>query len=259
MYQTPALKEAVAKIRRAVSHKQGLACIFGDVGFGKSSMLRLIGAGYDADEHFCVATVPPKAAQEPPFTFLREISREFDIPPQRSTYAQMDAIEEFLAKQHEAGNTVLILIDEAQLLRLESMELIRALLNYETNTEKLCQVVLAGQLELRDRMMTRKYKAFRSRIVAPVVLQTFTPEETESMVAFRQDYWRLPNRFSHAAALRIHELSRGVPRDIVSICAYACDIADQCLVEQIEPPHVDRAFAQLQMTAERETADAIGA
>jgi hypothetical protein len=61
---------------------------------------------------------------------------------------------------------------------------------------KLCQVVLAGQLELRDRMMTRRYKAFRSRIVAPVVLELFTAEETNAMIGFRHEYWQVANRFS---------------------------------------------------------------
>jgi type II secretory pathway predicted ATPase ExeA len=60
MYQTPALKDAVAKIRRAIALKQGLACIFGDNGFGKSSLLRFLAASYDHDPGFRVAMVAEK-------------------------------------------------------------------------------------------------------------------------------------------------------------------------------------------------------
>ncbi len=156
-------------------------------------------------------------------------------PPQRSAVAQMDALEEFLVQQYQEGKTVIVMIDEAQLLRLESMECIRSLLNYETNTEKLCQVVLAGQLELRDRMMTRRYKAFRSRIVAPVVLKLFTAEETEAMILFRHEYWQVRNRFTKEAVASVQEITQGVPRDIVLICGYASSHADIHGLDSIGP------------------------
>jgi len=216
MYQTSALKESAAKIRRAISLKQGLSCIFGSVGFGKSSLLRYIASGYDHSQNCRVALIAEQT-NGPQFAFLKAISKEFDIAPQRSASAQMDAIEAFLVQQHTEGKTVIVMVDEAQLLRLETLEAIRSLLNYETNTEKLCQVVLAGQLELRDRLMMKRYKAFKSRIVAPVVLEYFAPDETAAMIAYRHEYWQVPNRFTAEACERIQERSRGVPRDIVLI------------------------------------------
>jgi general secretion pathway protein A len=256
MYQTPALKDAVAKIRRAIALKQGLACIFGDNGFGKSSLLRFLAASYDHDPGFRVAMVAEKT-NAPQFTFLKAISKEFDVAPQRSAVAQMDALEEFLVDQYKEGQTVIVMVDEAQLLRLESMECIRSLLNYETNTEKLCQVVLAGQLELRDRMMTRRYKAFRSRVVAPVVLELFTPAETDSMIAFRHEYWQVKNRFSPEAIQRVQEITQGVPRDIVLICGYAYSHAIDHEISTIGPELVDSAARNLEMRKDRETAIAV--
>lgn len=258
MYQTPALKEAAAKIRRAIALKQGLCCIFGDNGFGKSSLLRYIASGYDHEEKYRLAMIAEKT-NAPQFSFLKAISKEFDIPPQRSAIAQMDAIEEFLVEQHSGGKTVIIMVDEAQLLRLETMESIRSLLNYETNTEKLCQVVLAGQLELRDRMMTRRYKAFRSRIVAPVVLELFTPEETSAMIAYRHDYWQVRNRFTPQAVARVQEITEGIPRDIVVVCGYAYSLADQEKLKAIGPDIIDRAARNLEMRKEREAVVAAAA
>jgi general secretion pathway protein A len=253
MYQTPSLKESVAKIRRAIALKQGLSCIFGSVGFGKSSLLRYLASSCDHSAD-CQVAVIAEQTNGPHFAFLKAISKEFDIPPQRSASAQMDAIEDFLAQQHAAGKTIIVMVDEAQLLRLETLEAIRSLLNYETNTEKLCQVVLAGQLELRDRLLTKRYKAFKSRIVAPVVLEYFTAGESAAMIAYRHEYWGVANRFTAEACARIHEQSRGVPRDIVLICGYAYSIADERRLVAIEADVVDEAVSKLDMHNAREAA-----
>src|SRR5215831_76445 len=104
MYQTPALKEAVAKIRRAIGLKQGLSCIFGSVGFGKSSLLRYIASGYDHSSSYKVALIAEQT-NGPQFAFLKAISKEFDIAPQRSASAQMDAIAKSIW-QSAAGRMV---------------------------------------------------------------------------------------------------------------------------------------------------------
>jgi general secretion pathway protein A len=253
MYLTPPLKDSVAKIRRAIGLKQGLSCIFGSVGFGKSSLLRYLASGYDHETKYRVAVIAEQT-NAPQFAFLKAISKEFDVPPQRSASAQVDAIEEFMVQQHVDGKTVIVMVDEAQLLRLESLEAIRSLLNYETNTEKLCQVVLAGQLELRDRLHTRRYRAFKSRIVAPVVLEYFSQEETEAMIAYRHEYWQVPNRFTPEACARVQEKTGGVPRDIVVICGYAYSMADDRKLSAIRPDLIDDAARQMEMYNEREVA-----
>ena len=79
----------------------------------------------------------------------------------KSAVTQMDALEEFLVEQYKEGQTVIVMVDEAQLLRLESMECIRSLLNYETNTEKLCQAVLAVESRVgaaRNRMAVARFQ-----------------------------------------------------------------------------------------------------
>jgi general secretion pathway protein A len=176
------------------------------------------------------------------------VSADFGIPPKRSQTAQMDAIEEFLGNNHEASRTTLIFIDEAQRLSLDTLELVRALLNYETNTEKLVQIIVSGQLELRDRLLERRYKAFRSRIVAPLLMQPMTADETSAMIEFRLDGWGVDNPFTLEAVLRIHELSGGVPRDILSLCQQAFDKAHDGGRSLVQPADVDSAFQALQIT-----------
>lgn len=102
--------------------------------------------------------------------------------------AQLETFETFLVDQHKAGKNVIVFVDEAQLLDSECLELVRTLLNFETHTEKLIQIVLSGQLDLRERLLQKKHKAFRSRIFAPVILNAMNREETSSMIQYRCDY-----------------------------------------------------------------------
>lgn len=254
MYQTPALKSALSKIRRAIARKQGLCAIFGDVGMGKSSLLRFVLSGYAADENCRIAFLP-SGDMPSTFAFIKKISADFDIPPQRSRLAQMDMIEQFLLEQHEAGKTVLILIDEAQLLSLDDLEAIRSLLNYETNTEKMTQIILSGQLDLRDRLEQKRYKAFRSRIVAPVLMQPLSREETAAMIDYRLEFWGIENPFTPDAAERVWELTQGVPRSILLTCQYAYDLANDAGATKVTPEFVDLGFDELSIRFKTEAED----
>jgi general secretion pathway protein A len=170
------------------------------------------------------------------------ISADYDIGPKRSQTAQMDAIEEFLGASHEAGKTTLIFIDEGQRLNLDTLELLRALLNYETNTEKLIQVVVSGQLELRDRLLERRYKAFRSRIVAPLLMERMTAADTRAMIAYRLEAWGIEkDLFLPQAVDRIHELSKGVPRNILYLCQHSYDAAADAGRTKVEVADVELA------------------
>lgn len=215
---------------------------------GKSSLLRYLASGYESEESCNVSYFADTRKFKTPFDFLKMVSADLGIPPKRSQTLQMDAIEEFLGSNHEAGKTTLIFIDEAQRLNMNSLELMRALLNYETNTEKLVQIIVSGQLELRDRLLERRYKAFRSRIVAPLLMQPMTAEYTAAMIDFRLDGWGVENPFTAEAMSRIHELSGGVPRDILSLCQQAYDKAQDQARALVEPGDVDVAFGILQIT-----------
>jgi general secretion pathway protein A len=247
MYLTQTLKDAVIRFRRAIARKQGLCCILGGNGMGKSSLLRYLSSGYESEDTCSVSYITDSRKFKTSFDFLKLVSADYGIPPKRSQTAQMDAIEEFLGANLDAGKTTLIFIDEAQRLNMESLELVRALLNYETNTEKLIQIIISGQLDLRERLLERRYKAFRSRIVAPLVMQPMTADDTAAMIEFRLAGWGLENPFSSDSVTKIHELSGGVPRDILSLCQQSYDIAEDAGRKLVCAEDVERAFAILQI------------
>jgi len=249
MYLTASLKEALVRFRRAIARKQGLCCILGDNGMGKSSLLRYLATGYEADPNCNVSYFSDTRRFKTTFEFLKLISADYGIGPKRSQTAQMDAIEEFLGESHEASKTTLIFIDEGQRLNLESLELLRALLNYETNTEKLVQVVVSGQLELRDRLLERRYKAFKSRIVAPFLMERMTSDDTKAMIEFRLAAWGLEQDLFHSEAVaRIHELSEGVPRNILYLCQHSYDVAADAGRQRIDASDVELAAQRMQIS-----------
>src|SRR5215207_8622811 len=178
LYQTPGIKAALHKTRYTIDRRQGLTAILGDVGMGKSSLIRLLVGDYSAKDD-CVTAFIPQPSFKSDFAFLKEVAGELGVPPKRSLQSQEHALRAYLIEQYEAGRNVIIFVDEAQNLKNPMLELVRGMLNYETNTAKLIQIVLAAQIELRDRLLDDKAKALRSRIFAPSVLQPLTLGETK--------------------------------------------------------------------------------
>ena len=227
MFLTPLLKAGTARIKKAIQRKQGLCMILGGIGLGKSSLLRYVSSNYDMDEEqYSISYLHDSRKCKSPFDFLKLLGEDFKISPKRSQLAQMGALEEYLLANYEAKKTTIVFVDEGQRLPLETLELIRSLLNFETDTRKLIQFVVAGQLELRDRLLKRQYEPFRSRIVAPLVMQPLTLDETKKMIQNRVESWDLENPFSPEALSEIYALSGGVPRSILLLCQHSVDHAE---------------------------------
>src|SRR5215207_9667492 len=196
LYVTPSLRAVIAKARFTIDKRQGLTCAaLGDVGLGKSTVLRYLYGEYAAKEDV-VTTLIPTPKFPTLFGMLKYICSDYEIEPKRSFVAQQDALQEFLLQQYQAGKNVVLFIDEAQLLDNQQLELIRGFLNFETHEHKLIQIVLAGQLELRDKLNTDKNKALYSRISTYSMLDPLTPEETKAMVLHRCQYAGIANPFT---------------------------------------------------------------
>lgn len=224
MYLTPGLFGTLSKVRFAIEERQGLCCILGDAGLGKSTVLRYLNLEYEANESMVTGWLS-RGYFPSPFAMLKAICDEFEIPPKRSLLAQSTALEEYLWQQQELSKNVVLFIDEAQALTAELLELIRSMLNYETDHVKLLQIVMAGTLELRDRILAKKNKALRSRIFAPCMLNTLTLEETGKMLQFRCERSGIQNPFSAPEIVaRLYSLTGGVPRDVLRTCFHAWNL-----------------------------------
>ncbi|MCU1288243.1 MAG: putative ATPase [Acidobacteria bacterium] len=219
-YITPNIQAAIAKTNYVIRTNQGLTTIIGDVGLGKTSLLRLLYNEYDDKPEFNAAfIVNPKQTSET--AFLKAICTEFGVPTRRSQRETEYELRNFLIEQAQAERTVVLFIDEAQQLRGPMFEQIRQILNYETDDRKLLNVIMAGQIELRYKLADKSKRALVSRIAVTSNLDALTLGDTLGMINFRCHVANVENPFEPGAVEAIYNYSKGIPREAIKLCAMA--------------------------------------
>ena len=223
-YVTPNIQAAIAKTNYVIRTNQGLTTIIGDVGLGKTSLLRLLFNEYDHNpETKSAFIVNPKQTSET--AFLKAICTEFGVPTRRSQRETEYELRNFLIEQASAGKNVVLFIDEAQQLRGPMFEQIRQILNYETDDRKLLNVVMAGQIELRYKLADPSKRALVSRIAVTSNLDALTLEDTQAMIDFRCHIGQVENPFEASAVEAIYTNSKGIPREAIKLCAMSVQYA----------------------------------
>lgn len=218
LYLTDSLRAVVHKARACIDQRQGLTCILGDIGLGKSTILRYLSAEYDARED-TVTTLIPTPSFPSSFSMLKSICQDFGLEAVRSREAQKRLFERYLGEQFvEEEKNVVIFIDEGQMLSNQQLELLREILNFETNTEKLVQIVVAGQMELKLKIDRQQNRPFKSRIMSYSNLNPLNLHETIEMVVHRCKFAEIPNPFTEEAMTRIYFHTQGVPRSVLKVC-----------------------------------------
>ena len=238
LYLTDSLRAVIHKSRFTIDKRQGLTCVLGDIGLGKSTILRFLHGDYSAREDV-VTTLIPTPTFPSPFAMLRSIAMDFKLEPERSFQKQQDELQSFLVETYSADKNVVIFIDEAQNVNNKQLELIRSLLNYETNTQKLVQIVLSGQLELKDRLSDKRNKAVASRVSTYSILSPLTFDETREMIIHRCRFEGIENPFTPESIEKIYEVSGGVPRLVLKICAFAYHIKELENLTEITPEFIE--------------------
>jgi general secretion pathway protein A len=203
--------------------KRGLSVILGDVGTGKTTLSRkLIQELKSRDDFIFHIVLDPSFENEE--LFLTSLVRNFEINISNIDSPTIldlrGALEGFLFQKGVTENKIVtLIIDEAQKLSDSSLELLRVLLNYETNEFKLLQLILLGQLELYSRIMN--ISNFFDRISFKYTLNPLDFEETREMIAFRikqAGYKASMHIFLDDALNEIYQFSRGYPRQITMLC-----------------------------------------
>src|SRR5215210_1332479 len=223
-YITPSVQAAIAKTQYVVRARQGLTTIIGDVGLGKTSLLRLLYNEYDDSPEFTAAfIVNPKQTSET--AFLKAICTEFGVKTKRSQRETEYELRGFLVDRYREGKNVVLFIDEAQQLKGPMFEQIRQILNFETDETKLISIIMAGQVELRYKLADRSKRALVSRIAVSSTLDALTLDETAGMIDFRCTVAGVENPFEPEAVEVIYHWSKGVPREAIKLCAMSVQYA----------------------------------
>lgn len=212
LYMSDQHREALAHLLYGIQNG-GFVMLTGEVGTGKTTLVRSLLEQLPENTDLAIILNPMASAPE----LLASICDELRIPhPFSASLKQLtDALNHYLLNNHAQGRKTVLLIDEAQLLQIPVLEQIRLLTNLETNTDKLLQIMLIGQPELKDLLATPQLRQLSQRITARFHLHALTLDETHAYIAHRLQIAGLennPNPFPQDIIKLIHQHSGGIPR-----------------------------------------------
>ncbi|MBI4707842.1 MAG: AAA family ATPase [Candidatus Omnitrophica bacterium] len=219
-YHSTSHYAALNRLEIAIRLRRGLCLILGDVGTGKTTLSRaLLQAFKDEDNFIFHMILDPSHKTE--YQFLQGLVKMFGIDTSfNSTIDFKEALEKYLfQKGVEEKKNIVLLIDEGQKINLENLEVLRTLLNFETNEYKLLQVVIMAQMELIPRI--KKVRNFLDRVVLKYTINPLDEKETRELIDFRlhqAGYSGHKNLFNDDAVRLIYQQSKGYPRRICMLC-----------------------------------------
>jgi type II secretory pathway predicted ATPase ExeA len=223
LYFGPGHREALASLIYAIESRRGFSAMIAEPGMGKTTLLfRLLETLRSTTRTAFLFQTEGDSRD-----LLRGVLADLGIPTQSHDLPTLhEALNAALLEEMRAGRQVVVVLDEAQNLDEKSLESVRMLSNFETPTQKLMHIVLAGQPKLGERLAGPDLKQLRQRISTIIRLDPFTPEETEAYIDWRlraAGYEGAPI-FKPDAIDMICRVSKGIPRNINSLCFQALSI-----------------------------------
>lgn len=252
---TPRLEEDFAEIVHCIEARKGFVLLTGEVGLGKSTLVRRLLdtlQGKNCHSALILNTFLQDSA------LLSAIQADFGLPPTDSVDQGLAHLTEFLIAKHQAGDINLLVIDDAQNLSVESLELVRLLCNLETGQEKLLQILLVGQPELEQTLATPELRQLKSRIIKHARLSGLHKDEVARYFDFRVNAAGAEGRLSlePSATEILHRATEGNLRRIHLVldrCLYGLASTRASLVTAAL---VQRAVADLPALGEEAVAQA---
>ena len=242
LYQSARHADALAQLVYGVRERKGFILLTGEIGTGKTTLLRAL---FDQlDETTPVAYVPNTTVGIDgvlEYAFL-----EWGLPSAKAmSHAQrLSALNRFLIERHRAGVTPVLVIDEAQNLSISTLEAVRLLSNFETTKQKLMQILLVGQPELRAKVLAPELRQLKQRIALRCHLRPLSPEETRLYIEHRLRVAGARDMpFSEPAIAKIARYSGGTPRLINTVCDHALLAAFAENKRRIDVDDVEGAIA----------------
>ncbi len=206
-------REALAHLLYGIQNG-GFVMLTGEVGTGKTTIIRCLLEQLPPNTDMAIILNPMGSAPELLSTICDELGVSY-IADELTVKVLTDALNQFLLDNHRKGRKTVVLIDEAQLLKVPVLEQIRLLTNLETTTAKLLQIMLVGQPELKKLLARPALRQLSQRITARFHLEALSLPETKAYIAHRLKIAGLPDHqrpFNDAMVKKIHQFSGGIPR-----------------------------------------------
>lgn len=220
-FPSPKHSEALNSLIYAINERKGFVVITGEIGAGKTTVCRTLLNKLNVNTR--IATIINTHLT--PKDLIAAILDEFDVEYTSGNKQKLlKALNQYLIQQLAADMNVVLIIDEAQNLTPTALEEVRMLSNLETEKEKLIQIILLGQPQLRAKLDNPKLEQFRQRIAVYYHLNSLNREETKDYILHRLSLVSangIGNVFTPEAIDLVYQHSRGIPR----LINLACDSA----------------------------------
>lgn len=217
LYLSKKHREAISHMQYGIEQRMGFLEITGEIGTGKTTICKAL--LNTLDEHTKTAFILNSNLSE--IQILQAIVEDFGIKlKNKNKLTMLNELNKFLLEQIKLKNNVVLIVDEAQNLKPSLLEQIRLLSNLETEKEKLLQIILVGQPELKEKLLSPELAQLRQRIAIRYHISPLDRRELEAYIHHRLGIAGANNRdlFKEDAFDQIFKFSKGVPRLINIIC-----------------------------------------
>jgi len=205
---------ALEALKYAILSGEGIIKVVGEVGAGKTMLCRMLEV--ELDEAVEVVYIANPSLSPENILHVIAFELKLNITSESSKLEVMQALQAYLLDKHAQNKQVVVFVEEAQSMPIETLEEIRLLSNLETNDNKLLQMVLFGQPELDDKLRLPSIRQLKERITQNFYLEPFPAADVYAYLNFRMRAvgYRGPDLFSQKAANNIERKSSGLTRRI---------------------------------------------
>ncbi len=244
LYLSKKHREAIDLLSFGVGERKGFILLTGEVGTGKTTLCRALLEKLPKNTESALILNPVLSEDD----LLKTVTADFGLEPGRdSAKDHLDVLNRFLLKKAASGGAAVVIIDEAQNLNPATLEMIRLLSNLETEKEKLLQIVLVGQPELRDKLSLPELRQLNQRVIVRYHLNPLDLQETRAYIVNRLKVAGGGNLDFRADAIRlVFEKSQGIPRMINIVCDRALTAAFIDEKRGIDAETVKKAASELE-------------
>jgi general secretion pathway protein A len=218
LFLSPSHKQALGSIIYGVKNRKGFVVITGEVGVGKTTIVRSYLEGVAKQKTKVIYIFNTNVTFK---NLLKTIYKELGLDPKTGDIVEMlNDLYQILMEEYKQGNTVLLIADEAQNMPIETLENLRMLSNLETSKDKLLQIVLVGQYEFEEILNLFELRQLKQRVVIHSTIVPFTRKESLDYIQHRLDKAALNGSpvFTKGAMKRIIKEAKGIPRVLNILC-----------------------------------------
>lgn len=220
LYWSNAHRRAFTVLEYGIVSHAPLTVVTGEVGTGKSTLIQVLLQSLGDDVNVGLISNAHGGRGE----LLRWVMNALDQPiePGADYVLLFQQFTDYVISEYAAGRHVVLLIDEAQNLSVESLEELRMLTNINSNKDELLQIILVGQPELREKISRQELRQFAQRVSATCYISPMDLDTTRNYIRHRLEHvGGTGEEFTEAAVRRVFEMSGGIPRQINKICELA--------------------------------------